>query len=87
MGKHTQGPWILGTYDHASYNVTGPKGEMPFIAKIPAGRKESERLANAFLIASAPDLLAVCEKIKAHGTISATWIDELDAAIAKARGQ
>jgi hypothetical protein len=42
--------------------------------------------ANARLIAAAPDLLAVAEKIKAHGTVSSTWIDELDAAIAKATG-
>lgn len=35
---------------------------------------------------AAPDLLAIAKKIKAYGTISSSWIDELDAAIAKAQG-
>ena len=32
------------------------------------------------------ELFAVCKKIKARGTISFTWIDDLDAAIAKVEG-
>ena len=48
---------------------------------------DDETDANARLIAAAPELLAVAQKIKAHGTISSTWYDELEAAIAKATGE
>lgn len=78
------GPWHIGMKPGPM--IYGPQGEQ--VADLTARMvPDDETSGNAALIASAPDLLAVCEKIKAHGTISATWIDELDAAIAKARGQ
>lgn len=49
-------------------------------------RSDEELKAIAYLIAAAPELLAVAQKIKAHGTLSSTWCDELEAAILKATG-
>ena len=58
--KHTPGPWVVGTTDgHATYNITGPCGTLPYIARIPAGRLENAD--NARLISAAPDLLAALE--------------------------
>lgn len=89
---HTPGPWILGTYDHAVHNITGPKGEMPFIATIPSGRDNRE--ANARLIAAAPDLLAALQAMMTiaeittaanqDGLINCDILAKARAAIAKA---
>ena len=63
MSKHTRGPWIPSGY---GFNVlTGDS--MHSIASVDApwrpddNERARERIANAHLIAAAPDLLAACE--------------------------
>ena len=52
---HTLGPWVLGTYDHATYQLHGPQGRK-HIAII-----DNEH--DARLIAAAPDLLAALQRM------------------------
>lgn len=64
-GKHTPGPWAVGDYSpkRISYPILTDSGPMKGLQQ-PAeagGRNESEALANANLIAAAPDLLAACK--------------------------
>lgn len=92
--KHTPGPWVaynaIGGRVLAHWRIRGGcVRNDPAFAVIDSGGKllPEYEAANARLIAAAPDLLAVCERIKAHGTISSSWIGALDAALAKARGE
>jgi len=83
MSKHTPGPWIAGNDEDSDYFLVGPHDGDGLVHR-PVVKLHSE--ADADLIAAAPELLAVCKQIRAHGTLSSTWIDSLDAAIAKAGG-
>jgi hypothetical protein len=90
--QHTPGPWTAELCYRSGFTVWGGTKDAPFPVvdtqdeegRFGAIRGEKAE-ANARLIAAAPDLLAVCKRIKAHGTVSSAWIDELDAAIAKAQ--
>jgi len=89
--KHTSGPWVLGTRDHSTYDITGPKGSLPYIAHVPSGR--DNRSANARLIAAAPDLLAALKVAEKAMQADISGIDigasfeQIRAAIAKATGE
>lgn len=85
MSKHISGPWSCDRV-HPDCDVTYIDGDSDEVAVVYCTDRP-ERKASAILIAAAPELLAVAEKIKAHGTISSVWIDELEAAIKKARGE
>lgn len=62
MSEHTKGPWIQepamssAAHDRAILQVGG----FTVIAQVP-GKIQSEAIANARLIAAAPDLLEACE--------------------------
>lgn len=66
--EHTKGPWMIGeietkqtTFKGPYINITTNNGWMqPAIA---AGRNESETIANARLIAAAPELLETLKRI------------------------
>ena len=58
MNKHTPGPWRVSPY----YGITGKSVTVAKTEQMP-GNYESERMANARLIAAAPDLLDALEKI------------------------
>jgi len=79
---HTPAPWTYGVRTDGSIwlsigdHKTGPHHQGDIVATP----------ADARLICAATNLLAVAQKIKAHGTISSTWYDELEAAIIKATG-
>lgn len=93
--KFTPGPWEVGELDRGfgrgSLCVQDQHG---FIAKMPGDHLWSESLANAHLIAAAPDLyealrgcMAACEL---QGADSAEFFDARNsayAALAKARGE
>ena len=88
--KHTPGPWVVGTTDgHATYSITGPRGTLPYIARIPAGRLENAD--NASLIAAAPELLAAlewaCAGVEYMETEYSEQLTAARAAIARAKGQ
>lgn len=90
--NHTPGPWSVSQYN----NVTSRNGTIAKTEQMP-GNDDSERYANAHLIASAPDLLSAARNAKnvlaalATGQLAAIKPDsnalqELRAAILKAEG-
>lgn len=82
--QHTPGQWKIGraASDIAIY---GPLGA--HVATLPDMLARGEVLANARLMAAAPDLLAALESIHANAAESAEWIrHRTSAAIAKATG-
>lgn len=94
MSKHTSGPW--GIYDTAAYGIHickgGIAGQHIASAQRYVGLTQDETVANARLIAAAPDLLdalkALTEKLAMSGD-AWRWKEELPqaaAAIAKAEG-
>lgn len=98
--KHTPGPWIVDR-DKDDTEILGPKlrGERPRIATVDVDffyaftgviAATDECMANASLIAAAPDLLAALEDIVLKAEV--TGLDDrrmgrARAAIAKARGE
>ena len=101
--QHTPGPWVTGGCGDDGWRmILGPKtrfyhafGEAytTGIAHISVSDCEAEDLANARLIAAAPELLAALQELFATASIRATTaessiaaIDAARAAIAKATG-
>ena len=87
--KHTPGPWFVQDIPTASIYIS-PAGGRPSVAlaltkvNVPAG----ETMANARLIAAAPDLLeALRYLLDNDGDCSADGIATCRAAIAKATGE
>lgn len=59
MSQHTPGPWHLVQFDDESVSIIiGPSGDDRICEMHSNTEPESEKDANARLIASAPDLLA-----------------------------
>lgn len=82
MKTHTPGPWHLGMRPGLIY---GPLGEQ--IADMRGLTLEKyESIANAHLIASAPDLLAALERL-AHPMADDEDLDYAREVIARAKGQ
>lgn len=80
--KHTQGEWkILGDL----YTVSDDDG-CPVAITALGMRDADECLANARLIAAAPDLLAALTKIRGYH-VNHHVLHEIDAAITKATGE
>ena len=90
MSEHTPGPWSIAG---RGYTIFGPDDAVVISSFDAETEEEEERyLANARLIAAAPDLLAALEEAVRSSEVSRmggmSW-DEMDrarAAIAKARG-
>ena len=90
---HTPGPWTV-RHDFRCGNGKlcigvsaariGPKsGAVAW----PSGTDETQELANAHLIAAAPDMLAALQLIHANSGESPEWIrSRIDAVIARATG-
>jgi len=106
MSKHTPGPWKVGQYlgSLSSFHVhmdAGDKGRGIDVVEAVAGITTEQRLANARLIAAAPELLETLsktlktiEEALAYGYLPAGTEQELEAqaseirsAIAKATGE
>lgn len=90
--KHTPGPWLIATYESFG-NVLSPHSKNKIAMVYDAGvNSQGIGVANAQLIAAAPDLLEACKAVLhcndyAEGKISAEFSDVLDKvseAIAKA---
>lgn len=85
--KHTQGPWRLSKVVNGYY-VSGT--DNLYIADVHGwtGRdeNESETTANASLIAIAPEMLAMLEKLF-HLHENGQWHDEVGILIQKAKGE
>ena len=95
MTTHTQGAWVYGDWVNAKVGaiddckwveIWAPNGHdngLPFIAC-----KHHDQLANARLIAAAPELLAALRKLtdEAWPYLTAVQREEATAVIAKAEG-
>ena len=85
--EHTKGPWRLGVGMRSGYILAmTPTGETRLAELYYGPRELAENRANGQLMASAPDLLAVCERIMAKDGVAALR-EQLRAAVAKARGE
>lgn len=82
MTEHTPGPW---TYNDR--HIVAENGDN---VATWAGYTTTCCEANAQLIATAPDLLAACELAfswwQLHGGARWTWVDAVQAAIARVKG-
>jgi len=82
--QHTPGPWCISDISPTSVIC---ERDQPGIAVMPFKREESERKANARLIAAAPDLLDALERLAENPQSFADIMDCYGrAAIAKATG-
>lgn len=97
MSRHTPGPWVRGQGRNAPQIIEGDGRVAPkIIAEIYYYRMtNTERDANARLVAAAPDLLAACEAVLADNTDANLWgdhglayavIEQVEKAIKKAKG-
>ncbi len=92
MTEHTPGPWKVGRYQSSQgYFIDAPGAKDYFIADVHENDKR-DAAANARLIASAPALLALAERIAAWDDVNGVpelsgAIDQARAAIAAARGE
>jgi hypothetical protein len=95
----TPGPWSAGPVDiFGDVNITGPEDALAIAAVVSNMRPRGQVIANARLIAAAPDLLAALEAILAdvgdvsmdgyhEGVIHSDEVNAARAALAKARGE
>jgi hypothetical protein len=93
---HTPGPWVVLSDDDRAVIVGNARTQSTPIVEILFDEIETfapvieEAIANARLIAAAPDLMAALERLVANldegDFISTTRIDDARAAIAKAKG-
>ena len=108
MNGHTPGPWTVESKDGSSVSTTVPMAETrthgyrvgaQFICDLNDGEYHeyqdgAEQLANARLIAAAPELLEALQELVRLGTsgtgyVSASWIEAHEAAraaLSKATG-
>lgn len=89
--KHTPGPWKLSYVGTICIGVQngGSYGQMVCNTILPDSdedykKEESEIIANAKLIAAAPDLLDICQMINASEPLPKHLSDQLEFAIKKA---
>lgn len=93
MSNHTPGPWKANFAISGSVYIFG--GDRNFVCVFNEWRDEANQEANARLIAAAPDLLEVLEKLLFMCQRQENFNDDGDgcmferasAAIAKARGE
>ena len=86
---HTPGPWQQGRYGPESFEVQGEHRTLAIVRPV---FSDAVTLANARLIAAAPELLAACERALAFvesmpDNDNVGLADCLRAAIAKAEGR
>jgi len=95
MMKHTQGPWAVSNYYAGKASISGKDwgGFATVVTRLDGDENDSvEGLANARLIAAAPDLLAALEDmlnltLDEDDIAVSSRIAKARAAIAKAKGE
>jgi hypothetical protein len=95
--KFTPGPWMFAEGNHRVFTPDGSDDVAFATASFERGRTYGEMVANARLIAAAPDLLAAgSEIIRLHDTYTgeardddaiSLAMDDLRAALRRARGE
>jgi hypothetical protein len=93
MSKHTPGPWIVAAHedDDEGFAVVGGEYQMPVALPQSTVGGEAEELANARLIAAAPDLFDALRRLLAtsrgnaseHEAGCGCAVHEADKAIAR----
>lgn len=84
--KHTPGPWIAKEYTcHAATTIIAADGT-PVAETSGFGRMSNDCVADARLIAAAPELLAALEILLESGTLNAGSRAIARSAISKATG-
>lgn len=64
MSKYTQGPWSINEWPQATTDIAIGAVGTPLIAKVPLRDVSiNEQVANALLIAAAPDLLEALTRV------------------------
>lgn len=94
MSKHTPGPWLIGKRSPGGYSLINADGwqSLARVVTVMEGdnRPFAEGVANARLIAAAPDLLEALKELldqDEHGE-DEIWVrNKARAAIAKATGE
>lgn len=92
MSKHTPGPWRYGRHidGYRSIDADGWNSLALVIEFDEDDNADPEGIANAFLIAAAPDLYEALEElldIEGPQPGTAAWADKTRALIAKAKGE
>jgi hypothetical protein len=89
MNAHTPGPWNDGLHHQGHLAIQSDSGRLvAFCGAISRNDGQLENLANARLIAAAPDLLHALQMIDSNAAESAKWIRRVARdAIAKATGE
>jgi hypothetical protein len=89
--SHTRGPWEIRRTGNAAKDISiFVEGDAPSsgcICKLPhRDGRETTTLANANLIAAAPDLLAACKALQMEASARGCGLRIADEAITKAEG-
>lgn len=90
MSKHTAGPWKLCREEHPRGWIVDANDGQYTICIVRDGTGEAQNIANARLIAAAPELLAVLQELRESADYWSEYdvpcgiVDRIDAAIAKA---
>lgn len=89
MSKHTPGPWRLIDVSEPDYIKEVLSDDGRCIAEVIESDKPETVWANARLIAAAPELLEVLEKVQAwmNGGNDDELAYEIDLALTKAKGE
>ena len=86
MSKHTPGPWAWAA-DYQFLVSARKDGSIPLNAKVVVQAGSVMTQENADLIATAPELLALCKRALDHSArVHPDFMADLYAAIAKAEG-
>ena len=83
--KHTPGPWEVSNLLR-SYGSVYVRADRNFVRIYDEWKSEEMQLANARLIASAPELLEALQNLDANPELTSAWL-QASAAIAKATGE
>lgn len=87
--EHTPGPWIFYAdlpSTEPNWHIVTTANRMRVLANVHIEPGNAMDLANARLIAAAPDLLAVVERLVTEAPVGLGLLKNAHAAIAKARG-
>ena len=92
MSTHTQGPWMVSRYSQSTVlkaiSIRGANERIARVVVPDTAQSISEYVANARLIAAAPDLLEALEDAASTQPADSPikWVLRARAAIAKAKG-
>lgn len=87
MEKFTKNKWILSEVESGDFDVYSEDDNPTHVAFVSAWDAGDEAKYNAALIACAPEMYELLQKLRAHYNFSEYCENEIDALLAKARGE